>query len=132
MATYVLLKATAFWKKVCDLKTFVPDISNNNAPLELNFIVDVEIWQKFDNSNIFMNGFIVAIHKDLTWRHFLERSWFKCNNIGLVVGVTLKVNRSVTIVLNVKARKLWGLNFAFGELPKIGRRIELKSSGKTH
>ena len=119
MATQVLLKVTAFRKKTCDLKTFVSGISDNNESLESSFIVDVENWQKFDNSNIFMNGFIAAIYKDLTWSRFGGRSWFKCNNIGLVLSVTLKFDDTVTIVLNVKVRKLWGLHFAFEELPKF-------------
>ena len=113
------LKVTAFWKKFCDPKTFVSDVSDNNESLESNLIVDVENWQKFDSSNIFMNGFIAAIYRDLTWRHCLGRSWFKCNKLGLALSVTLKFNDSLTIVLNVKARKLWGLHFAFEELPKF-------------
>ena len=80
-------------------------------------MVDVENWQKLDNSNIFINGFIVAIYKDLS------RSWFKCSNIGLVLSVTLKFNDIVTIVLNVKARKLWGLYSAFEELPKFREKL---------
>ena len=119
MATQVLLKVTTFWKNVWDLKTFVSDINDNNESLESNFMVDVENWQKFDNSNIFMNGFIAVIYRDLTWRHFLGKSWFKCNKLGLVPSVTLKFNDSVTIVLNMKARKLWGLHFAFEGLPKV-------------
>lgn len=78
-------------------------------------MVDVENWQKLDNSNIFINGFTVAIYKDLS------RSWFKCSNIGLVLSVTLKFNDIVTIVLNVKARR--GLYFAFAELPKFREKL---------
>ena len=103
--------------KKSDIKTFVSDISNNNKSLESNFVVDVENWQKLDNSNIFINGFIVTIYKDLS------RSWFKCNNIGLALSVTLKFNDSVTIVLNVKARKLWGLYFALEELAKFREKL---------
>ena len=43
-------------------------------------------------------------------------SWFKFNNLGLPLGMTLKFYASVTKVLKLKVRKFWGLILTFVEV----------------
>ena len=40
---------------------------------------------------------------------FEEWSWFKFNNLGLVLGMNLKFYTSVAKGLKLKVRKFWGL-----------------------
>ena len=53
MATPGLLKITVFWSKGCDVITYVHGVTNKILSRDLNYIVDVVMWPKFDNSNIF-------------------------------------------------------------------------------
>ena len=66
--------------------------------------------------------------------------WFKFNNLGLVPGMALKLNNSVTIALKLKLRIFSGLIPSFGEIrgdkliegdglfappPTLNRRVNL-------
>ena len=58
---------------------------------------------------------IISIH-DVTNKFFFEGwSWFKFNNLGLALGMTLKFYTSVAKGLKLKVRKLWGLIPTFVE-----------------
>ena len=47
---------------------------------------------------------------------FEEWSWFKFNNLGLVLGTDLKFYTSLAKGLKLKARKFWGLIPTFVEV----------------
>ena len=53
-------------------------------------------------------------------RKFFERwSWFKFNNLGLVLGMVLKFYTSVSKRLKLKIIKFWGLIATFAEGEKL-------------
>ena len=60
------------------------------------------LWEKYTHPHYY---------KDLTRKTaFFERwSWFKFNNLGLVLGTNLKFYTSVSKGLKLKVRKFWGL-----------------------
>ena len=47
---------------------------------------------------------------------FEERSWFKLNDLGLALGMTLSFHTSVAKGLKLKVRKFWGLIPTFVEV----------------
>ena len=53
--------------------------------------------------------------KDLTRKtiFFQDWAWFKFNNLGLAVGMTLKFYTSVAKRLKLKVEKFWGLSLTF-------------------
>ena len=59
MATPDLLKITAFWNKGYDVIIYVHDVTNKILSRDSNFIVNVVMWPKFGNSNIFMREIII-------------------------------------------------------------------------
>ena len=59
MATPDLLKITVFWNKGYDVIIYVHDVTNKILSRDSNFIVDVVMWPKFGNSNIFMREIII-------------------------------------------------------------------------
>ena len=49
--------------------------------------------------------------------HFFESwPWFKFNNLGLALGMTLKFYTNVTKGLKLKVKKFWGLISSFVEI----------------
>ena len=52
-------------------------------------------------------------------------SWFKFNNLGLVLGTNLKFWTSVAKGLKLKVRKFWGPNPTFAEV--TGEKLEPKT-----
>ena len=104
------------------------------SSLKSNSIVDVVMWPKFCNSRISMRkvitisilwGFDLTI--SILWgfdqkNHFFGRwSWFKFNNLGLVLGRNLQFYTSVAKRLKLKLRKFWGLIPTFVEI--IGKKL---------
>ena len=74
---------------------------------------------KFGNSRISMREVIVTkiLQGFEQKKQFFEWcSWFKFNNLGLALGMTLKFYTSVTKGLKLKVRKFWGLIFTFVEV----------------
>ena len=61
-----------------------------------------------------------CLHKVLTRKMaFLEGwSWFKFNNLGLVLGTNLKFCTTVEKGLKLKVRKFWGPNLTFVEVTR--------------
>ena len=60
VATLGLLKFKVTWDKGYDVTTFVHDVTNKILSRYSNFIVDLVIWPKFDNSSIFMTEVIIT------------------------------------------------------------------------
>ena len=58
------------------------------------------------------------MNKDLTRKtaFFEGWSWFKFNNLGLVLGPKLKIYTSLAKGLKLKVRKFWGLIHTFVEV----------------
>ena len=59
MATPDLLKITVFWNKGYDVIIYVHDVTSKILSRDSNFIVDVVMWPKLGNSNIFMREIII-------------------------------------------------------------------------
>ena len=60
MATPGLLKTTAFWNKGYDVIIYFHDVTNKILLPDLNYIVDVVMWPKFDNFSISMREVIIT------------------------------------------------------------------------
>ena len=60
MATPVLFKTTVFWNKGYDVIIHVHDVTNKILSPDLNYIVDVVMWPKFDNFSISMREVIIS------------------------------------------------------------------------
>ena len=60
MATPVLLKTKVFWNKGYDVIIHVHDVTNKILSPDLNYIVDVVMWPKFDNFSISMREVIIT------------------------------------------------------------------------
>ena len=100
-----------FWNKGYDVIIFVLNVTNKILSLESNCIVDVVMWPKIGNCSIFIEV-ITSLCKDSTRKNtFFERwSWFKFNNLGLALSMTLKFYSSVGKGLKLKVRKIFGVN----------------------
>ena len=60
LATLGLLKLKVTWDKGYDVIIFVHDVTNKILSHYSNYIIDVVIWPKFDNSSIFMTEVIIT------------------------------------------------------------------------
>ena len=60
MATPGLRKIKVFWKKGYDVIIFVNDVTNKTLSRDSNYIVDVVMWPKFDNSSISIREDIIT------------------------------------------------------------------------
>ena len=85
---------------------------------DLNYIVNVVIWPKFGNSAISMEVITISIYMDLTRKTDSSEEWScsKSNNLGLVLGMALKICTSVEKGLKLKVRKFQGIIPMFGEV----------------
>ena len=106
-----LLKIKVFWNKGYDIIIFVHDVTNKILSSDRNYIVDVVIWPKFDNSSISMREVKTLTFKDLTRKNNLSEGWpwFKFNNVGLTPGMALKFYTNMVKELKLKVRKFWEL-----------------------
>ena len=59
LATLGLLKIKIFWNKGYDVITSIFDAINKILSGDSNYIIDVVMWQKFSNYNIFMREVII-------------------------------------------------------------------------
>ena len=59
MATPGLLKIKVFWNKGYDVIISYHDVTNKILSRDSNYIVDVTMWPKFDNSSISMREVII-------------------------------------------------------------------------
>ena len=60
MATPGLLKIKVFWNKGYDVIIYVHDVTNKILSRDSNYIVDVVMWPKFDNSSISIREVIIT------------------------------------------------------------------------
>ena len=60
MAIPGLRKIKVFWSKDYDVILFVNDVTNRTLLRDSNYIVDVVMWPKFENSSICMKEFIIT------------------------------------------------------------------------
>ena len=60
-ATPGLLKINVFWKIGFDLIISANDVTKKILSRDSNYIVDVVVWPKFDNSSISMREVIVTL-----------------------------------------------------------------------
>ena len=60
MATPDLLKIMVLWNRGCDVIVFVHDVTNKMLSRDLNYIVDVVMWPKFDKSGVSMRDVIIT------------------------------------------------------------------------
>ena len=58
--TLGLLKVKVVWNKAYEIITFVCDVTNKIFSSESNYIVDVVMWPKFDNSSISTRDVIIT------------------------------------------------------------------------
>ena len=61
LSTLSLLKIKAFWYKGYDAIYSVHNATKRILSLDSNHIVNVVIWQKFDNSSIIMRKIIITL-----------------------------------------------------------------------
>ena len=62
MATLGLLKLKIFWNKGYDVIIFTHDVTNKILSYDSNYIADLVMWPKFDNSSVSMReGIITSI-----------------------------------------------------------------------
>ena len=60
MAIPDLRKIKVFWSKDYDVILFVNDVTKRTLLRDSNYIVDVVMWPKFENSSICMKEFIIT------------------------------------------------------------------------
>ena len=60
MATLGLIKIKLFWNQVYDVIISVHDVTVKILSRDSNYIVDVVMWPKFDNSSISMREVILT------------------------------------------------------------------------
>ena len=78
--------------------------------------MDVVKWVKFGNSGICMREDIITSVKTI-----FEGLVLIFDDLGLALGMALKFHNSLAKGLELKVRKLWGLNLTFGEV--IGQKL---------
>ena len=69
------------------------------------------MWPKFINSSNHMRKVIITsiLQRFDQKNHFSEEwSWFKLNNLGLALGIALKLYASVVKGLKIKVKSSWG------------------------
>ena len=60
LVTLGLLKTKVTWNKDYNVMIFVHDVTSETFSRYSNYIVDVAIWAKFDNSSVFMTEVIIT------------------------------------------------------------------------
>ena len=74
------------------------------------------MWPKFGNPSISMREVIITsnLYRFDQKNHLFEGwYWFKFNNLGLALSMTLKFYTSVSKGLKLKVRKFWKLSATF-------------------
>ena len=119
MATPGLLKIKVFWNKGYDVIISVHDVTNKILSRDSNYNVNVVMWPNFGNSSISVREVIIT---SILWEFdkkncfFQGWSWFKFNNMGLVLGTNLKLYTSVKEGSKLKVRQFWRLIPTFAEV----------------
>ena len=107
-----LLKIQIFWKKSYDVIILEYDVISK---ILSRYLV---MWPKFANSSNSLRESYTQFYKNLTRKttFFEGWPWFKFNNLGLAIGMTLKFYTSVTKELKLKVTKFYGLTPTFVEI----------------
>ena len=119
MATPDFLKIKDFWKISHDFIISVHDVTNKTLSRDLNYNLYVVMSSNFGNSSISVREVIIT---SISWEFdkkncfFQGWSWFKFNNLGLVLGTNLKLYTSVKEGSKLKVRKFWRLIPTFAEV----------------
>ena len=81
------------------------------CPCDQSLVTLAFLWEKLSQPQFY---------KDLTRKtaFFLGWSWFKFNNLGLVLCANLKFYTTVEKGLKLKVRKFWGLTPTFVEVTR--------------
>ena len=103
LATLGLLKIKVFWSKGYGVIISVRDVTSETLSADSNYIVDVVMLLKFGSSRISSRETIF----------FESYCWFKFNNLGLPLGMALKLYTRVAKGLKLKVRKFGKLNPTF-------------------
>ena len=116
-----ILEIKVFWNKGYDVIFSFHDVTNHILSHDWNYTVPVFMWPKFGNSSISMRkcSIITSILQGFNQKkHFFFESWswFGFNNLGLALGMSLKVYNSVVIRLKLKVKKVWRLIPVFLEV----------------
>ena len=97
------------------------DVCNKILLSESNYFLDVFMWPKFVNSSISLKEVIKT--SLLSWfdqkkNFFFEGywCWFKFNNLGLALSMTIKFYTNVAKRLKLKLRMFWELIRTFVEV----------------
>ena len=110
MAALSLLKASVFWNKGYNVIISVKDTINKISSPDSNYIVDAVMWPKFFNSSISTREVITtSISQGLTKKTNLFDccSCFKFNDLGLPIGMDLKVYTNVTKWVKIIVKNVW-------------------------
>ena len=120
IVTLGILKIKAFWSKGYDVIVSFHDITNKVLSRDWNYVVDMVMWPKFDNSSISIREVIIT---SILWGfdqqkiNFFERwSWFQLNNLGLILGMPWKFYTSVAKGLKLEFKKCLRLITTFVEV----------------
>ena len=119
LATLSFLKIKVFWNKGNDIIISVHNVTNKILSHDMSNILDVVMWPKFDNPSVSMRKvFITSILYgfDQKKQFFEGCCWFKFNNLGLALCMTLKFYRTVAKGLSdkrvkTKTHKVLEVNF---------------------
>ena len=111
LVTLSLLKIEAFWNKDYDIIIFVQDVPNKKLSCDSKYIIGFFKWAKFGHSILEKSYHDLDFIRILPEKQILlERcSWFKFNNSGLALGMTLNVYTCVAKGLKLTVRWFLGL-----------------------
>ena len=94
-----LLEIIVFWNKDYEVIISVNDVTNKILSSDLNYIEDVVMWPKFDDSSFLWKKLSqLQFYTDLIRKtiFFEGRSWFGFNNlVGLALGKASKFYQSM-------------------------------------
>ena len=114
----------SWWLKVFWNKGYDVIISVTTSPAKLYHVIQIILQMCSCDQSLVTVAFLweklsqPQFYKDLTRKTtFFERwSWFRFNNLGLSLGMTLKFNTSLSKGLKLKVRKFWELSPTFVEV----------------
>ena len=110
LVTQGLLIIRIFWNKSYDVIIGTRDVSNKILSRDADYIADVVMRQKFDNSIISMSYYKLKFIKIRSKNNFCEGwSRFNFDNLELWIDMALKFYTTVRKGLKLKVRKFFGL-----------------------
>ena len=114
VVTLRLLKIKVYWSKGYDIIISFHDITNRILSHDSNYIVEVVMWPKSNNSSISITEFIITSTLwgfDQQKNHFFEGwSWFQFNNLGLVIRYVLEILYQCGKRIKTRIKKVFQAN----------------------